>query len=284
MGVVFLMVVLPAVGGEPPKRAISQVPSITEILFTLGQQDRVVGVSRFCQFPPEAKAKPKVGGLYDADLERILALNPDWIALFGGQSKIGDVLAARGCSVYYCSVETVPQMLASIRYLGEVFAVPEKAEALVSSISSEFQDLREKLKGLPRKRVLYVVGREPGSLKQLYAAGPGTFLSEILDIIGATNCVTSNLGRYPVLSREALIVANPEVILDGGVTPEEMADGAIPPEWSALASISAVKEKKIIVVDDPHLTIPGPGITESIRKLAVMIHGDVARQMLTASP
>lgn len=281
---VLLGITLPVWSGEPPQRAISQVPSITEILFALGQQDRVVGVSRFCQFPPEAKDKPKVGGLHDADLERILTLNPDWIALFGGQSKIGDVLQSRGCHVYYCSVETTPEMFESIRYLGEVFAVPEKAEALVSSISAEIEDLRGKLKDLPHKRALYVVGREPGSLKQLYAAGPGTFLSEILNVIGTENCLQSTLGRYPVLSREALIVANPEVILDGGITQSEYAEGNIPPEWSVLASVSAVKEKRIIPVDDPHLTIPGPGITGSIRKLAILIHGDEARQRLTITP
>lgn len=273
-----------ALAAEPPRRAISQVPSMTEILFALGQQDRVVGVSRFCQFPPEAKDKPKVGGLHDADLERILTLDPDWIALFKGQSKIGDVLTARGCQVYYCDVETFGQMVDSIRLLGEVFAVPEKAAALVSSMSADLRDLRNRLADLPRKRVLYVVGREPGSLKQLYGVGHGTFLAEILEIVGATNCVDPALGRYPVISREAIILANPEVILDGGASPIEMEGGTIPPEWSVLASVSAVREKRILPVDDPHLTIPGPGIIGSIRKLAVMIHGEMAKQKLPEVP
>lgn len=275
---------VPVWGSEPPQRAISLVPSLAEILYSLGQQDRLVGVSRFCQFPPEIQSKTKVGGLHDADLERILALQPDWIALFKGQSKIGDVLSARGCEVYYCDVETIPEMYASIRFLGEVFDIPEKAESLISSISTGIQDLRRKLADLPRKRVLYVVGREPGSLKQLYGVGQGTFLAEILDIAGATNCVNAKLGRYPVLSREMIITHNPEVILDGGATPAEYEGGAIPPEWSVLASVTAVREKKIMEVADPHLTIPGPGITESICKLAILIHGDAARQRLSAHP
>ncbi len=281
---IFWLAALPSLSGEPPKRAISQVPSITEILFSLGQEERVVGVSRFCRFPPEAQSKPKVGGLHDADLERILALNPDWMALFKGQSRIGDVLAARGCQVYYCDVETIEQMYTSIHYLGEVFSVPEKAVELIGSMSSEFQDIRQKLADLPRKRVLYVVGREPGSLKQLYGVGQGTFLAEILEMVGATNCVDPRLGRYPVISREAIIVANPEVILDGGATPADRKSGIIPPEWSALASVSAVREKQILMIDDPHLTIPGPGIIESVRKLAIMIHGEAARQRLQPVP
>ncbi len=279
-----LLANVPALGGEPPKRAVSQVPSITEILFALGQEDRVVGVSRFCRFPPGAQAKPKVGGLHDADLERILALNPDWIALFKGQSKIGDVLTAHGCQVYYCDVETIEQMYASIRLLGDTFSVPEKASAVISSMSREFQDIRQRLADLPRKRILYVVGREPGSLKQLYGAGHGTFLAEILDIVGATSCVDPKLGRYPVISREAIILANPDIIVDGGATPVERESGVIPPEWSALASVSAVREKRILMIDDPHLTIPGPGITASIRKLAILIHGEAAGQRLQAVP
>ena len=280
----FFLVPDPSPGGEPPRRAISQVPSITEILFSLGQEERVAGVSRFCRFPPEAQAKPKVGGLHDADLERILALNPDWIALFKGQSKIGDVLTARGCQVYYCDVETIEQMYVSIQYLGAVFSVPEKAGELIGSMSSGFQDIRHRLADLPRKRVLYVVGREPGSLKQLYGVGQGTFLAEILEMVGATNCVDPKLGRYPVISREAIIVANPEVILDGGATPADRQSGIIPPEWSALASVSAVREKRILMIDDPHLTIPGPGITASIRDLAFKIHGEAARQRFQAVP
>jgi iron complex transport system substrate-binding protein len=276
----FLSLCLAASATTPPGRALSQVPSITEILYALGQQDRIVGVSKFCRFPPEAEQKPKIGGLHDADIEKILTLQPDWAALFLGQDKVGNLLTERGCKIYYCQVETISEMYASIREVGEDFGVDDRAAALVDSISSEIADVRRRLSDLPRKKVLYVVGREPGSLKQLYGAGKHTFLAEMIEAAGGDNCVEPGLGKYPVLSREAVIVANPEVILDGGAGKEEIGSQTIPPEWAALASIRAVKEGNIHMIDDPHLTIPGPSIPESIRKLAVLIHGQAAADRL----
>ncbi|MCG3196709.1 MAG: ABC transporter substrate-binding protein [Candidatus Omnitrophica bacterium] len=264
----------------PPTRALSQVPSITEILFALDLDDRIVGVSTFCRFPPEALQKPKIGGLHDSDLERILALQPDWAALFHGQSKIGDVLTARGCRVDYIDAETIADVYATIRRVGEVFEVPERADKLIESMSREIRHFRDAMRGIPRKRVLYVVGREPGALKNLYGAGRDNFLSEMIEIAGGTNCVEGSLGRYPVLSRESILTSNPEVILDAGATESEKSAQSMPPEWEILATVRAVKDRRVIPIDDPHLTIPGPSIPESIRKLVALIHGPEALQRI----
>lgn len=285
IGPIFLLCLwIPACPCEPPQRVISQVPSITEILFALGQGERIVGVSTYCRFPPEALQKPKVGGLHDSDLEKMLVLRPDWIALFAGQDKIGDVLSRNGCQVFYCSVETISELFKVIIEMGRVFDVSSQAENLVSSISSELKVIGEKCVQVPRKKVLYVVGREPGSLKQLYGVGHGSFLEEMMQLVGGDNCLSPQLGRYPVLSREALILANPEVILDAGASPAEISGKNMPPEWESLASVQAVRDRHVIPFDDPHISIPGPSIAESARKLAVLIHGESIRSRLGMHP
>ncbi|MBK7495344.1 MAG: ABC transporter substrate-binding protein [Candidatus Omnitrophica bacterium] len=256
---------IPCCPAEPPQRVVSQVPGITEILFSLEQGNKIVGVSTYCRYPPEALQKPKVGGLHDSDLEKMLVLRPDWIALFAGQDKIGDVLERNGCRVFYSSGETISDLLKTIRELGRIFEVPAVADNLVSSISRELQEVREQCAQLPRKRVLYAVGREPGSLKQLYGVGHGSFLEELMNLVGGENCLSPSLGRYPVLSREALILANPEVILDAGASPGEIGAKVMPPEWGSLASVQAVREKNVIPFEDPHISIPGPSIAESAK-------------------
>jgi iron complex transport system substrate-binding protein len=264
----------------PPSRVISQVPGTTELLYALGLQDRIVGVSTFSKFPPEVREKPGIGGLHDADLEKILILQPDWAVLFKGQDKVSDVLKARGCRVYACQVETIGEMYSSIREIGEIFEIPERAAHLINTISREIAVIRGKLSTLPRKKVLYVVGREPGSLKQLYGVGSGNFMAEMIEAAGGNIAVSPHLGLYPVLSLESILLANPEVILDGGASQLEQESGKMPSEWETLPTLRAVQEKRVVPIDDPRLTIPGPAIPDSIRKLAVLIHGKEAEDRL----
>lgn len=269
---------------DPPSRAISQVPSVTEILFALGQGNRLVGVSEYCRFPPEAQDKPKIGGLHDASLEKILTLRPDWAALFAGQTTLAQSLESRGCRIFSTNAETIDEVYETIRMIGGDFEIPAEAEELCQSIQNQIQDLRDKLAGLPRKRVLYIVGREPGSLKQMYGVGSGTFMEEMLNLAGGDSVINPGLGKYPVISRENLILANPEIILDGGADKASKESGTIPGEWRILESVEAVRNQKIVAIDDPHLTIPGPSIPEQIRKLALFIHGADAQKILDAPP
>ncbi len=190
------------------------------------------------------------------------------------------MLAARGCRVDYIDAETIADVYTTIRRVGAVFEVAERADRLVESMSREISAIQMAVRRLPPKRVLYVVGREPGALKNLYGAGRDTFLSEMIEIAGGINCVEASLGRYPVLSRESILASNAEVILDAGAAEAEKAAQSMPPEWEILATLRAVKDRRVIPIEDPHLTIPGPSIPESIRKLIVLIHGEEAARQV----
>jgi len=265
---------------EPPKRIVSTIPSVTEILYALGLEERLVGVSQFCLFPPEAQEKEKVGAFHDPNLEKIIALRPDWIALFGRQDKIEAVMRPLGCEIYTHQDYTTRDVFGSIEEIAKIFSVEDRAAKLITQITTEVADLQERLSPLPRKKVLYVVGRNPGTLQQLFAVGRETFMHEILEAAKCENCVSSSYGKFPILSRETLIVSNPEVILDMAATEREVEQGIMPPEWKALASVSAVRNGRIIPVGDMHLTIPGPSIPETIRKVALLVHGEAAAQLL----
>jgi iron complex transport system substrate-binding protein len=257
---------------------ISQVPSITETLYALGLEDRIVAVSRYCRFPPRAQEKPTIGGFHDASYESIIAASPDWVAIFPGQGELIRFLESLNCRVYAPTLETFADVFAIFDELGKVFDVEERAAELVKSVSDEIQDLSREFQGLPRKRVLYVVGREPGSLKGLYVVGDNNFMNEMLESAGAENVgAIAEGGRYPVLSLETLLRLDPEIILDGGAGEEPATQDATPSEWTALSSLAAVRAEKVIPVHDPHLTIPGPSIPENIRKLANLLHGSSQR-------
>jgi iron complex transport system substrate-binding protein len=271
----------PSQAGQPaPERVISTIPSLTEILYALHLEDRIIGVSKFCRYPAEAQKKEIVGGFMDPNLEKIITLRPDWIAVFGNNTRVIDAVEPLGTRVYSKHIETSSETFETILEMGQVFHVEASAENLVKSIQQEFRAIGEALADLPARRVLYVVGRTPGTLQQLYAVGKGSFMDEMLVRARGINCVEANLGAFPVLSREALLISNPEVIIDAGAAPEQALQGVIPPEWDVLASVQAVREKRIIPLDDPRLTIVGSAMPDILRKIAILIHGDAARSRL----
>jgi len=265
---------------EAPRRAVSTIPSVVETLFALGQGDRLVGVSPYCRFPPEALQKAKVGSFHDANLETILALEPDWVALFDTQEKIAAVLEKMNCRVYRNSAETLEEVYSVIRDLGAEFRVPDRAERLVASIRNEIESIEERLAGLPTKRVLYVVQRQPGALQQIYCVGRGNFMNEMIEAAGGVNCVEASLGRYPILSKENVILADPETILDVDPSRQGEEIRGTPEEWKTLSTVKAVRADSVHRIDDAHLSIPGPGIPRNVRRIAVLIHGEEARSRL----
>ena len=270
---------------EAPQRVISQVPAITEILYALGQEDRIVGVSKYCRFPPDAQNKPKIGGFHDASLESIIALKPDWIALFQGQDELKSVLEPIGCRVFSPTMETIADVCDIIRQLGSVFGASERAEGVVASMEKDIDAIKTSLADLPRRRTLFVVGREPGSFKGLYCVGKGGFVEEMLNAAGAESALAQEpVGRYPILSLETLMRVDPEVILDCGASPADVEAGRMPSEWQAFASLQAVHRNQVVPVHDDHLTIPGPSIPSSVRKLACFIHGASAEERLASAP
>lgn len=258
----------------PPRRIISCAPNLTEMLFALGAGDRVIGVTRYCQFPPEARTRAPLGDLFNPNLEAMVAARPDLIVFLPGSTKIpeffGNHPGPRLLSTNAC--ETIAEIQATILELGRAIGDTARAEALVDEIRLGLERLKSDHAGAERFSYLMVLGHEEGALEQLYAVGQPTYLTELMTLIGGINVIDPSLGRYPILSREALLERNPQVILERHLgAADEARRAALQRIWKELPTLNAVRHDQILIQDDDHVTINGPDLVGAGRTLAGLV-------------
>jgi iron complex transport system substrate-binding protein len=254
---------------------------LTEILFALGAGDRVIGVTRFCKFPPEAQAREPLGDLFQPNLEAMVAARADLIVLVPGNRKVHEFFSTRTGSrlLETNACETIDDIKTTIRWLGTAVGASEKSEMLVRGIEAGLDSVRQQFETAPRVRYLMILGHDQGALEQIYVTGHDNYLTELAELAHGENAVGSELGRYPILSREAIVSLDPEVIIErhlGGRATE--ADRAsLLALWSRMPVLRAVKRNRVVVLDDDHVTIPGPDLVRSARVLAALLHGPESR-------
>ena len=197
-----------------PRRIVSLVPAITEMLFADGAGPQVVAVSSYDEFPPEVKALPKVGALLDPDTERILALRPDLVIVYGSQSDLQKQLERAGHRTFSYRHGGIATTLDTIRDIGVATGHRPEAEKLVSSLQARLDAVRDRVKGRPQPRTLLVFERQPGTLREVYASGGVGFLNEMLTSPGEGTC-SRDVSRESVQpSIETLLARAPDVILE----------------------------------------------------------------------
>jgi iron complex transport system substrate-binding protein len=262
-----------------PQRIISCAPNLTEMLFALGAGDRLIGVTRYCRYPPEAARIAPLGDLFSPNLEAMVAARPDLIVLVPGNRKIQEFFAANpGPKILETNAcETIAEIEATVRQLGGVVGAGRRAEAIVAGIESGLDSLRAEYAGRGPVRYLMILGHDQATLEQIYVTGQATYLTELAALSGGMNVVDESLGRYPIVTREAIIAMNPEVIFerflgDNPATDEQKK--AMIALWDSLPTLDAVRNGRIVVLDDNHVTINGIDLVNSARKLAVLLHGE----------
>lgn len=243
---------------------------MTEILFAIGAGSRVVAVSTYCDRPPRATRLPRVGDFLRPSVESILALEPDvviGVPTPGNQPAV-EQLERLGVRVVTVSDRTLADLWHAIRTIGRWAGREAAARTLVEELSRELDAVRDRAAGLPRRRVLLVVGHDP-----LVAVGSGGYLDELMTIAGGDNVARAG-GRWPRLSLEAVIAADPEVILDAAMGSESGGDaGAF---WRRLSGLPAVRDGRVRAVRSSALLRPGPRVGEAARELLRWIHGPAA--------
>ncbi len=201
--------------GDAPKRIVSLSPNLTQIIYALGAWDRVVGVTIYSEFPPDAKTLPKVGGWINPSYEAIVALKPDLVVLVKDQqSSFGDKLRNLGLKTFVVhSNDSIKDILKSISDLGEVLGKEEEAKSLNAYIKTSLSEISKKARKKKKVRALIVIGRNPGTLEDLYVIGTGNYIDELLKIAGGENAVQSE--RFAIkITKETVFSFNPEVIFD----------------------------------------------------------------------
>ena len=260
-------------GGAGPGCIVSLVPAITEMLFAIGAGPQVVAVSSYDEFPAEVKALPKVGALLDPDTERILALRPDLVVVYGSQSDLQTQLERAHLRTFSYRHGGIATTLGTIRDIGVATGHRKESSDLVSSLQARLDAVRDRVKGRTRPRVVLVFERQAGTLREVYASGGVGFLHEMLDVAGGTN-VFADVARESVQpSIETLLARAPDVILEvraSGLIEKTGADDA--DAWSALSSVPAVKNRRVHLLRGDYLVVPGPRLAMATEAFARALH------------
>lgn len=251
-----------------PQRIVSVAPNVTEILFSLGLGTRVVGVSTYCQFPPEAQKKEKIGGYINPSLEKIIALRPDLVigAAEGDLKNFVDRLAGLGISVYIINPENVSGVIRSIENIGAVTFTVRGAQQMARTMRVEIETLRKRIQGRPHPRVLHVLSLDP-----LISAGKGTFVDDLIRLAGGQNIAEKATARYPRFSMEEIIRQDPQIIILSSMRSQDPM-AAERKWWHRWENISAVRLGRIYVLDADLIHRPSPRIVKGLEKMARVIH------------
>lgn len=256
---------------DAPERIVALAPSITEIIFALGQQDRLKGVTTYSNYPPAALTLPKVGTYIRLDLERIVALNPDLcIATKDGNPKsAADRLTELNIPVYAVNprdIETVAQALIEI---GGLLNAEEKARDLAEQMHARVQRVKTQVaKTDHRPLVFFQIGVSP-----IVSIGTDTFINELIVLAGGEN-IAAGSTAYPRFSREQVLALAPEVIIISSMTRGASFE-QIKAEWQSWPKIPAVQNHRIDIVDSDLFDRPSPRLVEALELLVKLIHPEL---------
>jgi iron complex transport system substrate-binding protein len=244
-----------------PQRIITLLPSLTETVCALHECARLIATDRYSDWPDSVKALPKTGGLDDAQIELIVSLKPD-VVILAHAARVTDRLRELGVPTFDVETHTYADISRTVSAIGQLLSVPEQAASLYRDIERSVASVAERSKRGLRGRtplIYYEVDSGP------YAAGPESFIGEMLARLGARNILTPDLGPFPKLNPEYVVRHNPDVIF---VSPKEAPNLDHRPGWD---QIRAVKEKRIcsfaIEVRDT-IVRPGPRVAEGLQAMA----------------
>jgi cobalamin transport system substrate-binding protein len=250
-----------------PRRIVSLVPSVTELMYAIGAEGLLVGVTDFCDYPPAARKKPHVGGMLAPSLETLVALNPDVVmaTTAGNREETFTQLGQLHVPVYVVNPKSVADVLDLIRRLGALTGRESAAARLAVSLQQRIDAVATRVKAKPRPRVLYVLWPDP-----LIVPGGGGLVSELLDLAGADS-VTADAGEpYPRMSLEAVIARSPQVII---LASHGSGQGRMVREkWERFTALPAVKAGRLYTVDGNLLHRYGTRIVDGLEQLARIIH------------
>ncbi len=249
-----------------PRRVVCASPAVAEIVFALNCGDRVAGVSEFTDWPPEAAAKPTIGGALSPNRERIVALEPDLILAQGKSEALGAFARAQGIGFRSFPLDTLADLRAAIAGFAQALGVADEGQRLLARLDAEFAALPA---GEPVPAFI-ALGHAPGDLSGLMTSGPGTFLSEIVALAGGRNVFGDVDALWPKISQETLVRRQPAVILDFQTGPaDETRRSALVADWERLG----FRAEQIRILGEDYLLKPGPRAAQSAARIAAAIRG-----------
>jgi iron complex transport system substrate-binding protein len=275
LGIALAVLALAGCGGKGPRevglsssasRVVCGTPAVAEIVFALGCGERVVGVSEFTDWPPEAAAKPQIGGALNPNRESILRLKPDLILSQGKSEALRNFARAQGVEFRSLPLDTLDDLRVAIGGFATALGAEERGQALLAEIETGFAAILS-CGPVP---VFIALGHAPGDLSGLMTSGPGTFLDQIVAKAGGSNLFADVHILWPKISQETLIRRKPQIILDfQTLAVEESRRVALLADWQRLGFLT----NQIRILDEGHLLKPGPRAAQSAARIAEALCG-----------
>ena len=263
-----------------PQRIGSLVPAVTEILVSIGAGSELVGIGSFDQIPigpNQDSSVTRVGGLLDPNVERIFTLRPDLVILYDTQTDLRSQLEKASIPILTYTHEGLAEVSDMIRLLGIRTGHSTEAETIATELEASLVAIQRRVAGRPKPRTLLVFGREPLTLRNVYASGGIGFLQDMLEVAGGNN-VFSEIDSENVsqVSSESILSAAPEIIIEiryGENLPRNIVEDerAV---WTQLSTLPAVRNNRIYFVTGNRFVVPGPRVAQATEELARMIHPD----------
>jgi len=241
-------------------RLISLTPSATEVVAALGSAQFLVGVDEYSEFPAEVKALPKVGSFTTPNLEEIVRLSPTLVIVDDIHATAAGALHDAGIRTVECKMHTLPDVKSALRTVGEKIGKAAEADAVVAKIEAAVDAANAK-RPAKRPRVLIIIDREAGGLGNLIAAGTGTYIDELLAVVGGANVLAGAAVKYPKISMEEVLRAQPEVILD--LSYAARGDKGLEP-WKDVKA-------RTVTLQEPFLIAPSPRVDAALAVLTAAL-------------
>lgn len=255
-----------------PRRVVSLAPSLTEIVYAIGREDRLVGATQYSNEPPPARDLPRVGSYVKLDLEKIIALKPDLCLGIkdGNPLSVVQRIEALGIPVYVIDPHDLAGIAEVVERLGALLGAKDRATAITSDMRSRIARINRLVAGTPeRPGVFFQIDAAP-----IISAGLGTFIDELISLAGGRNLAVKAGVAYPRYNWEEIITLAPQVAIvasmAGGYSVEDLKGG-----WLRWPQIPAVRDGRVHVVEADLIDRPTPRLVEGLERFAEIIHPEL---------
>jgi len=257
-----------------PKRIMPLAPSITEILFALGLQEEIVGVTNFCDYPEAALKRPKIGGFVTPSIEKIVSLKPDLIIAIrdGNREETVHRLNDLGFSVYWVNPKSFDGVMETIKNIGEIVGREDEIRRIIRDMRTKKENIIRLTRSLPKPKVFFQIGYAP-----IITVGRGTLTDDLIRLAGGRSISENESVNYPLTSMETIILKAPQIIIMSSMESKRDYLNLIK-RWQDWKSIPAVKRNAIYVVDSNLVDRPTPRIVEGLETMVRIIHPEVLRE------
>ena len=259
---------------DTPRRIVSLIPAVTEMIFAMGEGARIVGVSSYDRYPPRVASIARVGGLLDPNVERLLGLKPDLVIVYNTQQELKQRLERAAIPSYLYEHRDLSDITRTVRAVGARIGSPDAANRVASQMESDLDAVRRSVATLPRVKVLLVFGRDAGSLRHIDASGGYGFLHDMVEAAGGEN-VFGDIKRQSVQATTEMILSRrPDVIIElrYGDSAKSLNVTRELGAWDGLSSVPAVKNHNVHMLVGDEFVVPGPRVVDATRKLATVLH------------